>query len=893
MTPKEIDVAMTRTIAAAARKEKSGQAAGVIGKAIEDGLRNVREQCLAGAPRGDKIGVRLSKGVDIAVRALFDAVGDAGAAIAICAVGGYGRNQMAPFSDIDLLILYTEKSESDAKSLLNRFLYPLWDAKAKIGHAVHTPQSAVQFAKNDLVGRTSYLDARIVCGDAALFDDFQKRFQRLQRTTKTEFVKAKLAEQDERQRKSNETRYLTEPDIKDGKGALRDLQTIRWIYKYVYGGDAQDNASPFSESDERDLAKAERFFWSVRAYLHQFRGRADERLSFDIQQQVAERLGYADRDDETAAERLMRHYFVTAVDVGRLTRILCARLEAERTKRAPRLPRSLPAVLEKDEAPGKPNIRLHNGRLDFRSAAKARSHPRDFFRLFRAFSKRPDFDFHPDALALISDELASVTSDVRKDAAVASLFRAILAESSAPERTLRIMAEAGLLGKYIRAFGEIVGRIEFGLYRQLTIDEHVLRSIGLLREIHDGRHKREHPLTTRALSSAQNPPAIYMAVLLHQSMWSQRVDGVESCERLIRRIAIRLEYDETDADRIAWAGARHALMTDMAERRDIHDPELIEKFAEEVGDLEKLNILTALAVCYQRTVSDSAWGEYIRRQLTELYWAAEAWIKGGRAAFEKRAAKRIKDARLEIAGRLTDWSDKERDAFLEIFDQSALNAMEPHLVSRFAELMRAARREELTAAVGVTQQRGDLEALIYAKDRQGLLADLAGAAASAGASVRWVTATPLPNGMVLDIFVLRAADGAPIDDAPRISRLHKRLLAAAKARPAAPPELKRRFGDRRPIFNVEPAVRVDCNAAGEAVIIETEGLDRPGLLYDLASALSDLSLTIQSAHIATYGERAVDAFYLTDAEGAAPVAPRRFKEIEKRFLQVLSAGAGD
>ncbi len=879
-------------ISSAFAKEQAGQAYGLVGQAIKKNLDAQCEETLKNFARGDRISARLSEAVDVVLKTLFAAIGEEGA-VAICAVGGYGRAELAPFSDIDLLFLHESGSVDQATSILNAILYPLWDSGRKIGHSVHTPQSAVAFAREDMVGRTAFLDARFICGDAALFEDFEKRYDKLRKKTKPQFVKAKLDEQAARQTKAGETRYITEPDIKEGKGGLRDLQTIRWIYKYVYGGEVENSetiAKVMNEAERRDLRKAERFLWAVRAHMHDLKGRAEERLSFDMQPAVAARLGYSDRSDMTAAERLMKHYFLTSVDVGRLTRVLCAKLEEERAKRLPRLPKGLPRKLQKDEAAGKPNLKLRNGRLDFESAARARRQQRDLFRLFRAFSKEPKFDFHPKALALVSEALPRVTSDVRRDPVVAKLFMAILADSAAPERTLRIMAETGLLGKYIPAFGSIVGRIQYGLYRQFTIDEHVLRSVSYVDDIAKGVLKKDHPIASSILQDTDNIVVFYIAVLLHQSGWSLKENTPESVERLVIRVAGRLGLDADQAKLVGWACARHLLMVRTTERRNLTEVRAIANFAESVGDRDRLDLLLVLSVCYLRIVGQHSWDEFAKRQLTELYGASAAWMSGGEVALEKRAAKRFEAVRAETESRLAGWAKKDRERALSRITDTMLRCVEPDLIVRFATLMKAAEEDKTDAAVTVTPRDYDLEAIIYAKDRIGLLGDLAGACAAAGVSVRSVQALTLDDNMAIDVFVLQSPDGTPLDDPEKIASVHKKLLQAARKAPEKPLFLKRRFGDRREIFDVEPAVWIDDEASDECVVIEAEGLDRPGLLHELASAFTDLKLTISSAHIATYGERAVDAFYLNEADGAAVKGARRLKRIESRLLKVLASG---
>ncbi len=887
--------AINKAIAEAIAEERAGQAYGVTGKVLKNTIIDLRRQTLRRFVRGDHITAQLSEGVDLVVRGLFAAAPEnVRSELCIVAVGGYGRSELAPYSDVDLLFLYDPGFEEQLSAALDLFLYPLWDSGLKIGYSAHSAQSAVQFAKDDMVARTAYLDARLISGPDALFGMFQSTYDKLRRKTKSQFVAAKLDEQNKRQAKSFETRYLVEPDVKEGKGGLRDLQTIRWLYKYVYGGSVGGNRAAdkvMEPSERRALAKAERFLWSVRAHMHDFRGRADEKLTFDIQPDIAERLGYQDRPDMLAAERLMKHYFVNTVEIGRLTRILCARLEEERAKRLPHLPKLLPRRLQADEAPGKPNLRIHNGRLDFGSAAKARRQPRDLFRLFRAYSKQPKIDFHPAALAIVTEQVPQVVSDVRADPVVAGLFNAILIDAVDPVRVLRIMTETGLLGKYIPAFGSIVGRIDYGLYRRFTLDEHVLRCIGLLAQIRKDGLKKQHPITTQIVQQADNPLLFYVALLLHESIWSVKRKSIAECERLVARISKRLGLNAEDAALAGWASARHLLMVRTAERRNLADIQVISTFAQTVGARERLDLMLVLSVCHLRVVGVQSWDEITRRQLSELYEGAKTWIDQGESAVVEKFEARAAAVRAEAKERLADWADKDKEDFLSRLTGPILRSVDPDIIVRFAHLARAAKKDRTTSAVTVTPRDGDLEAIVYADDRSGLLADLAGAIASSAMSVRAVQALTTRDGKAIDIFVIQSSDGFPIDDVDQAQRVHHALLGVAGASPEKRPSMKRRFGDRRSIFTVEPVVRIEQDASEDATVIETEGLDRPGLLFELTAALSRLGLTIVSAHVATYGERAVDAFYLKTSSGDKITDAKLLSRIEKSVMQVLSAGS--
>ncbi|WP_411819471.1 [protein-PII] uridylyltransferase [Hyphococcus formosus] len=886
---------LEEAITAAMLADRAGQAHGATGKVLKNAITDLRTKTMRNAVRGDRIARKLSRGVDAIVRALVHSGDDTiSNDIAVCAVGGYGRSELAPYSDIDLLFLHRPQVETQLRDTLNQLLYPLWDSGVKLGYAAHTPKSAVDFCKEDIVARTAFLDARFLCGAREIYDEFHIGYDKLRKRTIPEFVTAKLEEQNERQAKQFETRYLVEPDLKEGKGGLRDLQTIRWIYKYAYGDAVQTNAAMdkvMGAAERQAIIKAERFLWSVRAHLHDMRGRADEKLSFDVQPEIAVRLNYADRKNMTAAERLMKHYFVNAVEVGRLTRVLCARLEEERTKRLPRLPKMLPRALQQDEAPGRPNLRIRNGRLDFENPSRARSAPRDMFRLFRAYGKQPKIDFHPDALAIVTEQLSSVTLAVRRDPIIAKLFSGILTDSVDPVRVLRIMTETGLLGKYIPTFGSIVGRIDYGLYRRFTLDEHVLRCVGLISDIYRNKLDIDHPIATQIVRNAENPMVFFIGVLLHEARWSLKEKSVTACEKLVTRVSKRLGMSDDEASLIGWAAARHLMLVRTAERRNLTESHAISAFAQSVGTRERLDMMLVISVCHLRVVGVQSWDEMTKRRLSELYDGAALWFEHGEKALEQKLDDRSVLVRREADARLVGWPERDKKAFLERLDDSMMRMLDPEIIVRFAMLARAAERDAANSAVVATPRDGDLEAIVYTDDRPGLLADLAGAVASTGMSVRTVQALTTADGKAIDIFIIQSPDGVPVEDIEQTRRLHGALLTAASTHPEQPPKLRRRMGDRRQIFTVEPGVRIEPDASEEATVIEAEGLDRPGLLYELTGALADAGAIIISSHISTYGERAVDAFYLQDRSGKKLTDPETLAHIEKTLFEVLTASS--
>jgi len=887
-----IAAAITRAV----DRERAGQEYGALSGLLKAEFSGACDRALATTKKGDVVAKRLSAFANSVVRALFDEAArrhpDAAERVAICAVGGFGRDRLAPHSDIDLLFLHQFKHEDDIKPLLNFMLYALYDAGMTIGQSVHTPQSAIAFVRSDMVMRTSFLDARLVVGDAKTFKDFSSRFDRLRLTTKNQFVKAKLAEREERHDKSSQSRFLAEPNIKEGKGGLRDLHLLRWLYKYYFDNEIDDLSRKkhlLDEGDVKAFLKAEKFLWSVRVHLHALRSRANEQLTFEVQPALAERLNYADRAGAIPAERLMKHYFINALEVGRLTRIFCAKLEEEQYRLRPRPPKMFPKALTTDEASGKPNLQLKHGRLAFSRPADARKNPRDFFRLFRAFAKRPDLDFSPAALALISQNATEVTTKVRRDEVNSALFMATLIKAKDPIKTLRVMAETGLLGKFLPYFGMIAGRVEYSLYRRYALDEQIFQSINLVAEIRGGKHTEQHPVSTDILTTTKDVSPYYLTVLLYEARQSLSEPTTESVEKLVRRVAKRLGAEGQALDDIAWVAARYNKMTAIAERRSLAELRAMQNFAEEIETRSRLDLLLLLSVCHLRVVGANSWDSWSRHQLTDLYLASRAWLDEGKVGLSRWLAQRDDAARKEVAALLANWPKRERAKFLNDIPGEITRSIDAGQLARFANLAKSAQAEEASAAVDVHLNDGFVEAMVYAEDRPGLLADLAGAVASTGVSVRTVQVLTSPDGRALDIFTLQSPEGASLADPELVRRLHAAMLEVARQAPQKAVKLTKRLGDRREIFSVPAATRIDLEASDECTIVEAEGRDRPGLLYKLAAALSDIGVTIKSAHIATYGERAVDTFYVQDAPGYKITNKRRLQSIERRLLNVLNA----
>jgi [protein-PII] uridylyltransferase len=806
-----------------------------------------------------------------------------GERLAVLAVGGYGRGTLAPFSDIDLLFVRPYKQTAHAESVIEYMLYALWDLGFKVGHASRTIEECVKLSREDFTIRTSILEARRLTGDAALASELIRRFQgEVVKGTGAEFVAAKLKERDERHARAGASRYMVEPNVKEGKGGLRDLNTLFWIAQYLHPGEPIERVMQLEMFERREIRafiRAFDFLWAVRSHLHFATGRPEERLSFDLQPEIARRMGYGDRGDAPAVERFMRRYFLVAKEVGTLTRVFAAKLEAEQVKSAPKgISRLLPGRRSPKAKPiDAPGFHEVAGRLNVDGPETFESDPLNLLRLFRIADQR-NLDLHPDAFTLASRSVPLITSAMRRDRHAAKVFLDILARGRDPQRTLTLMNEAGVLGRFIPEWGRIVAQMQFNMYHSYTVDEHTLRAVGIIADIAAGRLAEDHPLSTQIMPLIDDPEALFLAMLLHDTGKGGAGGQEKAGARAARQVCERLGLERSKIELVAWLVEHHLVMSDYAQKRDISDPRTVADFAAIVQTPERLRLLLILTTADIRAVGPGVWNGWKGQLMRELYMATEAVFRGGRGSDTAAALKRYYenaayDARVQVAR--TDpsaegWADSMEDAYLTAFAADE--------VAAHARLAQRARDSRGAAAEGrIVAARNAAEVVVAAADRPRLFADLAAAVTAAGANVVGARVFTSRAGQALDVFYVQDVTGQAYgaDQPGALERLAAALEAAARGE--APLREARRPADlgRAAAFAITPTVMLDNDASETSTVVEASGRDRPGLLADLARAISDAGLSILSAHIDSYGERAVDAFYVTGPDGKLIERARR------------------
>ncbi|MFI4974262.1 MAG: [protein-PII] uridylyltransferase [Caulobacterales bacterium] len=826
-----------------------------------------------------------------------------GERLSLMAVGGYGRGALAPFSDIDLLFLRPYKQTAHVESVIEFMLYALWDLGFKVGHASRTIDECIKLAREDITIRTSVLEARRLTGDQKLADGLVKRFRdEVVRGTGVEFVAAKLKERDERHARAGASRFMVEPNVKEGKGGLRDLHTLFWIARYLHPADSLDTLLAldlFEKREVRVFIRAFDFLEAVRAHLHFATGRPEERLSFDLQPEVARRMGYADRahrdaDPTPAVERFMRRYFLVAKEVGALTRAFSAKLEAEHLKIAPKgLSRFLPGRNRRELAVA-PGFHVEGGRLTVDGPATFEEDPVNLLRLFRIADQR-DLDLHPDAFTTVTRTLGLITSKVRRDPAAAKTFLDILARGKNPQRSLELMNEAGVLGRFIPEFGRIVAQMQFNMYHSYTVDEHTLRAVGIIADIAAGRFAEDHPLSTSIMPLIEDRESLFLAMLLHDT-GKGGVGGQEKAgARAARQACERLGVDRPKLEMVAWLVEHHLVMSDFAQKRDVADPVTVAAFARVVENPERLRLLLVLTVADIRAVGPGVWNGWKGQLMRELYAATETVFRGGRVSDAAGIARRRQEARaydsrtalVERDAQARAWATAMEDAYFAAFSHEEQAA---HLA-----LWRRAEAERGAAAEGrIRADRNAAEIVVAARDREGLFADLAQAISGLGGNVVGARIFTSSHGAALDVFYVQDSAGHPFggENVRALDRLCESLAAAGRGEPLAV-EVRRGVDlGRAAAFAIAPSVSIDSEASLTATVVEASGRDRPGLLAALARTLSQAELSIQSAHIDNYGERAVDAFYVVTRTGQKLTDPRRISSVRTRLLEVLEDAEG-
>ncbi len=823
--------------------------------------------------------------------------------LAVAATGGYGRATLAPFSDIDLLFLTDVKATPRVERAVEFILYFLWDLGLKVGHATRSIQECLDTAKDDVTIRTSLLDARCIGGDRPLFADFQTAFRAdCAADGPAAYIAAKQAERAARHRRFGETPFMVEPNVKEGRGGLRDLQTLYWLSRYVFNtfamtelvGEDAPGGGILTATEARACKRAWEYLWTVRFHLHYVAGRPEERLTFDFQPVIGARMGYTRHGRQDGVERFMRHYFLVVREVARVTGVLEPALV-----RAALGPPAL--VAETDAALLQEGFVLADGKILFAKGREPASDPTSIFRILLNARDR-GLELHPLALRMLI-RAAPMAADLRGDAKAAALFTNLLcggAEDSTEERTadsarwLTLLNETGVLGRYLPDWRRIVGQMQFDTYHVYTVDVHTVQAIKVLNSIEAGLLTEIAPVASGLIEQIQSRRALYVALLLHDIAKGRGGDHSELGAEIALYVGPALGLSAEETEMVSWLVLHHLMFSQTAFSRDIDDPKTILDLADTIQSPERLRLLLILTVCDIRAVSPKVWNGWKATLLRELYARVAEVLEGGLSTTERDARiSRVKDV---VGDMLSDWTPEEREDFLSLGYPSYWLGFDPESIERHARMIRDAKRRAapLTVHAEPLPARAVTEVVVYTADHAGLFSRIAGALAIAGASIVDARIHTLTDGMALDTFWIQDAAGGPYETPHRLARLSSLVEQALSGRLKLSTEIRKAtrtlLPGRMRAIHVPPRVVVDNRASNRHTVIEVNGRDRPGLLHDVTAAISDEGLQIASAHVTTYGVRAVDVFYVKDVFGLKIENERKLSQLRGALLEALTPG---
>ena len=806
--------------------------------------------------------------------------------LSIISVGGYGRREMAPFSDVDLLFLTPYKMTPWSENVIETVLYLLWDLKLKVGHSSRSIKDCLRLGSEDYTIRTAMLEHRFVCGDINLASQLnEKLWKNLFSGTAKDFISAKLIERENRHEKHGQ-RYMVEPNVKEGKGGLRDLQSLYWIAKYVYQtqniSDLVD-LNVFRSDEYLQFEQAEEFLWAVRCQMHHLADRAIEQLSFDLQVEVASAMGYHDSRDQRAVEIFMQDYFRHATRVGDLTRIFLTSLEAVHAKDEPLLER----IFKRKPKIDNDYIVIHN-RLAIKSEKEFLTNPINLLKLFSE-ALRTGLLIHPNAMRLVSANLAMVNNEFRASTEAQQIFLELLLKHGNPERALRRMNELGFLAKFIPEFEPIVAMMQFNMYHSYTVDEHTIQCLKTLAQIEKGELVEELPIASSILKDGVNRKVIYIALLLHDIGKGRSDDHSILGAKIAKQVSPRLGLNKQETETVEWLVRYHLLMSDMAQKRDISDPRTVRDFAKAVQSVKRLNLLTVLTVCDVRSVGPDTWNNWKATLIRQLYAETKAILEQGAEALNRE--NRMTEAKKALREKLSEWDNKDIKIETGRHYPPYWQGFQVDAQFAFAKLLRNLRADEIKIELTPDTDRDATRICFALSDHPGIFSRLAGALALVGANVVDARSYTSKDGFATAAFWIQDGDGSPYNQA-RFSRLRRMIEKTLSGEVITREAIKERdkFKKREKAFKVPTSITFDNEGSEIYTIIEVDTRDRPGLLFDLTRTLANMNVYIASAVIATYGEQVVDSFYVKDMFGLKFHSESKQKKLEQNLRQAITLG---
>ena len=807
----------------------------------------------------------------------------------IIAVGGYGRGELAPCSDLDLLFLLPNNlkinESKHAEEVIQFILYILWDLGYSVGHSTRTIDDCIEKSKLDLTISTALLEKRFIVGNEDVFSLLNDKFTFFIKNTKTlKFVEAKLVESELRHKRFGGSRYVVEPNVKDGKGGLRDLHTLIWISKFAYKVDSVSkliNMGALSKKEAASFAESQRFLLSVRCHLHYRAFREDDRLAMDAQLDLAKTMNFKNTITQKDVERFMKRYFLATKTVGSLTRIFCAAIETEFDK-----PLRLSFLSFKKKEDVYP-FDIELGRLFVKNKEVLSENPVNIIKLFN-ISHNKNIDIHPKTLRYLTSLQRLINHEVRHDFDANKMFLDILTSDKDSTRTLRLMNESNILGKFIPEFQKIVGLMQFDMYHSYTVDEHTIFTISNLYSLKNGEFKNFAPLASKVILEISSKKCLFVAMLLHDIAKGRKGDHSENGALIASVVCPRLGLSKEETKTVEWLILYHLLMSKTAFRYELGDARVIKSFVDKVKSVERLKLLLVLTVADIKGVGPEIWNDWKGSLITELYSKSFDMLQKDNVNELIKTPKKSFENFLVENG-LTNSDAKQYcsyyyDNYWEIFKLS-------RIINHY-EIFRNMYKDSKKFKVHLFDESKlkATELLVIAPDHHGLFSLISGLVSASGYDVVNAKIITRSDGYALDTFFIQNKNRQPIIEEHSKKKLLKVISQGLEGKFNVEKALNKRWEEIPARFRAIKAptrVIIDNNMSDEYSILEIKCKNAPGVLYRITKVITSLGLQINTANVSTYGDRVVDIFYIKDAFGSKIDNNKSMDKVKMSILKTL------
>ncbi len=829
-------------------------------EALAAGDKALRERFLAGVPASELVPQRAAFIDQLLVRAWGLHLGDQHSDIALVAVGGYGRGELHPASDIDVMILMRKQDHDRLRSAIESFVTLLWDIGLEVGHSVRSLAECVAEAEKDITVATNLMEARLLVGPTDLLDQLNAATSPERLWPSREFFEAKWDEQQERYTKYHETAYNLEPNIKEGPGGLRDIQMIGWVAKRHFRATTLHDLVTrdfLTESEYRDLIARQNYLWDIRFALHLLTGRREDRLLFDHQRALARQFGYQDDDHRLAVEKFMKRYYRTIMELSRLNEMLLQLFQE--------------VILYADDtsAPQPINRRFQarRGFIEVTADDIFRRYPYALLEVFLIMEQRPDLKgVRATTIRLIRSHRHLINDEFRRDLRAQSLFMEVLRQPQGITHELRRMNRYGVLAAYIPAFENIVGQMQYDLFHVYTVDEHTLRVIRNLRRFTVAKHFHEFPHCSEISQRVPKIELLYLAGLFHDIGKGRRGDHSKIGAEEAARFCEEHHLSHYDGGLVSWLVANHLVMSMTAQRRDISDPEVITEFAHTVGDQVHLDYLFLLTVADIRATNPTIWNSWKNTLLHELYTRTQRALRRGLETPVDRED-RLRGIRAMARAQLRreGLSDSEINSlWRHVPEEYVLRCSVDELAWQTKAIVRTAPEALPLVLIRSHENEGGTVIFIYTRDSDRVFAQTTSLLDQLALTIADARIMPTNNGFTLDTYLVLDESGTPIQDQFRLDDIHAQIRRMLAAPDQAVPTIQRRIPRQLKHFSMPSEIHFSLDEPNNRTVLELFTSDRPGLLSSVGKAFAECGVRLKNAKIATFGARAEDVFYITD-----------------------------